>query len=281
MIRYLSGTFLWCAILAIVSSAHATTTKISYTYDAIGRLTEVNYDSGQEMKYGYDPAGNITKASNWAAASETVISPTSISVPFADSDGSFTVTWGASTTSGVTYVLEEATDSNFTQTVRTAYNGSSTSSLIYGRSTGTTLYYRVNASKEGFKDSTWRTADNGCVVTLPVVTAPSAPVINNIVVGAGSATIYLSAPSNNGGAAIVSYTGTCVAEGEYIRFATSIITQITVTDLVIGVTYDCTFTATNSQNYTSVSSTIAPVTPVEKNAFPWILYFPAILNGVR
>jgi YD repeat-containing protein len=281
MMRYFLGTSILCAILAMVSSAQATTAKINYTYDPIGRLTEVSYDSGQEMKYGYDPAGNIIKASNWATASETVVLPSSISVPSADSDGSFTVTWGASTTAGVTYALEEATDAAFTQTLRNAYSGSSTSTLIYGRSTGTTYYYRVKAYKEGFKDSAWRLTANGCTVTFPVVTAPGAPVINSIVAGAGSATIYFTAPSNNGGAAIVSYTATCVADGEYTRTATSTMTHITVGDLVIGVTYDCTVTATNSEYYTSAASTFVPVTLIKPNAFPWILYLPAIQNGVR
>lgn len=272
------GISIVCAILAIVSSAHATTARINYTYDSIGRLTEVNYDSGQEMKYGYDPAGNITKVSNWAAASETVISPTSISVPSSDSDGSFTVTWGASSTAGVTYVLEEATDSAFTQTLRSAYTGSSTSALIYGKTTGS-LYYRVKAYKEGYKDSTWRTAGNACTVILPSVTEPGTPVINSIIAGAGYATIYFTPPSSNGGASIVEYTAICVADGEYTQVATSATTFIVVTDLTIGVEYDCTVSASNSAGYTGNSSAAQTVIPVEKDPFPWLLFLPAIQHG--
>lgn len=281
MIRYLSGTFLWCAILAIVSSAHATSAKISYTYDAIGRLTEVNYDTGQEMKYGYDPAGNIIKISNWTAASETVVAPVSISVPSSDSDGSYTVSWGISPTAGVTYVLEEATDTAFSLTLRTAYNGTHTSAVITGRSTGVTWYYRVKAYKEGLKDSEWQKTVNGCAVVIPEIGAPGAPIINSIVAGPGSATIYFTAPSNNGGASIVRYTATCVADGEVTRTASSTITYITVDNLTAGIAYDCSVTATNNANYTSAASWYNSSVIPNEDEFPWILFLPAIQNGVR
>lgn len=95
----------------------------------------------------------------------TVDTPSSITVPPNDCDGDYTVSWGASSTSGVTYVLQEATDSSFSTDLRTAYSGSSTSTLITGRSSGNTYYYRVKATLSGYTDSSWRTCSNGCVVT--------------------------------------------------------------------------------------------------------------------
>ncbi|MFH0730525.1 MAG: DUF4214 domain-containing protein [Pseudomonadota bacterium] len=90
--------------------------------------------------------------------------PSSITVPATDDDGSYTISWSPSTTSGVTYVLEEATDSGFTGELRTAYSGSSTSTSITGSTVGATYYYRVKATRSGYADSDWQKGSNGCAV---------------------------------------------------------------------------------------------------------------------
>ena len=95
--------------------------------------------------------------------------PSSITVPSNDSDGSYEVSWGASSSSGVTYVLEEATDSSFTSGLRTAYTGTQRNTAISERTSGNTYYYRVKASGSGYIDSPWRTGSNGCYV-LPTYT---------------------------------------------------------------------------------------------------------------
>jgi hypothetical protein len=100
----------------------------------------------------------------------TAGTPSSIFVPSSDSDGNYTVSWGTSSTSGVTYVLEEATNSGFTSGKRTAYSGSSTSRNITGRSNGVTYYYRVKATKNGYNNSAWNPGSNGCTVTFPTPT---------------------------------------------------------------------------------------------------------------
>jgi len=136
----------------------------------------------------------------------TAGTPSSITVPSSDSDGSYTVSWGASSTSSVTYVLEEATNSSFSSGLRTAYSGSSTSTTITGRSSGTTYYYRVKATKSGYTDSPWRTGLNGCVVgalSLPLTenfsasTMPSGWTTQNI--GTGISERWNVSNSNNAG----------------------------------------------------------------------------------
>ena len=97
---------------------------------------------------------------------QTVGTPSSISVPSSDSDGSYSISWGTSSTSSVTYVLEEATNLSFSSGLRTAYSGSSTTTTITGRSSGTIYYYRVKAIRSGYTDSSWRTGSNGCTVTI-------------------------------------------------------------------------------------------------------------------
>jgi alpha-tubulin suppressor-like RCC1 family protein len=111
--------------------------------------------------------------------------PSSMSVPVSDTDGSYMVSWGASVSSGVTYVLQEATDTAFLTDLRTVYRGTALSETITGRSNGKTYYYRVKVIKSFYADSSWAVADNGCVVTLPVPTV----VVTSPVAGATSVSV--------------------------------------------------------------------------------------------
>lgn len=91
------------------------------------------------------------------------VTPKLLQIPSTSSTGDYTISWGSSETSNVTYVLEEATNENFTENLRTAYTGPRLSTTISDKSKGT-YYYRVKATKEGYEDSEWRTGDHGCVV---------------------------------------------------------------------------------------------------------------------
>lgn len=93
--------------------------------------------------------------------------PATLTVPPTDADGAFTVSWTASATPGVSYVLQEATNNTFTLGSRLLPNTTGLSANISGRATGTTYYYRVKAIKAGYADSGWRGAGNGCLVKFP------------------------------------------------------------------------------------------------------------------
>jgi len=93
-----------------------------------------------------------------------VSAPTSISVPVADADGTYSVTWKASSTHGATYTLEESTTPDFKTNLRTLSLGTSLSKTINGRTLNRTYFYRVKASLAGYTDSRWFTASNGCAV---------------------------------------------------------------------------------------------------------------------
>ena len=129
--------------------------------------------------------------SNGCVVTITAGAPSTIAVPSSASDGSYTVSWGSSSTSSVTYILEEATDSSFSSDLSTAYSGSSTSTTITDRSSGTTYYYRVKATRSGYTDSSWRTGSNGCVVTITAgtpstITVPSSDSDGSYTVSWGS-----------------------------------------------------------------------------------------------
>ena len=99
--------------------------------------------------------------------------PTSITVPTGDADGAYTVSWGASATAGVTYVLQEATNNTFTAGLRTAYSGKVLNAQISSRTSGKVYYYRVMAKKTGYTNSAWRTGTHGCAVPGTKVGRPT------------------------------------------------------------------------------------------------------------
>lgn len=98
-----------------------------------------------------------------SVSAQSTAAPASIIVPVSDPDGTFNISWSASATPGATYTLQEATNSQFTADLRTAYNGTALYKKLTRR-VGKTYYYRVRASKLGFLDSAWKTGANGCQI---------------------------------------------------------------------------------------------------------------------
>jgi hypothetical protein len=98
-----------------------------------------------------------------------VASPASILVPAASNpDGSYAISWGKSATTGVKYLLEEATNAAFTEGLNSVYFGTALKTDIFERTPGMTYYYRVKAVKAGLKDSNTKTALTGCLVQGPL-----------------------------------------------------------------------------------------------------------------
>ena len=70
---HFGGALLASALgLFVASSAAAQVTEI-YTYDALGRVTQINYSNGAVIKYTYDAAGNRTQVSGTAAPTSTKV----------------------------------------------------------------------------------------------------------------------------------------------------------------------------------------------------------------
>jgi uncharacterized protein (TIGR02145 family)/uncharacterized repeat protein (TIGR02543 family) len=131
---------------------------------------------------------------NFSAVKPTAGIPPSINIPLNDSDGNYTVIWGESSTSGVNYVLEEATNSSFTSNLRTAYSATGTSAAINGRTNSNIYYYRVKATKAEHIDSDWKAGSNGCEIFGPPVLSVT-PV--DVEISSGSDTTSFSV-SNTG-----------------------------------------------------------------------------------
>lgn len=167
----------------------------------------------------------------------TVTLPAGITVPLSDDDGSYTVSWGASSTGAVAYVLEEATNSSFSSALRTVYAGSSTSAEITERSRGKTYYYRVKATRSGYMDSDWKKAANGCVVkSLPVAISPAGLTVPSSD-GDGSYTVSWGA-SSTGSAAYVLEEATDSSFNNDLRTAYSgSATSAPIDGRIGGITY--------------------------------------------
>jgi large repetitive protein len=102
-------------------------------------------------------------------------------------------------------------------------------------------------------------ADSAASITVSnVISSPDAPTIGTATAGNAQATVSFSAPANNGGAAITSYTVTSNPGGQSASGAGS---PLTVTGLTNGTAYTFSVTATNSAGTSSASAASNSVTP--------------------
>ena len=110
-------------------------------------------------------------------------------------------------------------------------------------------------------------ASNSVTPSSTSATVPGAPAIGATTAGNGSATLWFTAPSSDGGAAIDAYSATC---GTTIVPGTS--SPITVTPLSNGTTYSCTVRAHNSVGFGAPSAAfnVTPLTPVALPSAPTI-----------
>ena len=110
------------------------------------------------------------------------------------------------------------------------------------------------------------------------VTTPGEPTITGTTEGNGLITIAFTAPSDNGGAAITSYEGTCTGGGaSFTGTATS--SPVNVSGLTNGTVYSCSVTATNSAGAGGASAT-ADATPAVSTVATLPLEFNQFGNNV-
>ncbi|MBI1920739.1 MAG: VCBS repeat-containing protein [Geobacter sp.] len=129
-----------------------------------GRANGTYYYRVKAIAPGYSDSAWQSPA-NGCTVSLPCKAPAWAYVATANSTGTFGVSWGASSTSGASYVLEESTDASFATSTQ-VYSGSGTFVNLTGRVNGT-YYYRVKATAPGYSDSAWVSPPNGCMVSLP------------------------------------------------------------------------------------------------------------------
>jgi YD repeat-containing protein len=129
------------ALLIFASRTIQASETINYQYDALGRMTSTSRSGGAQTVYSLDAAGNRLQVQT--SGSTTPSTPPWITVP-STSTGSYTISWGASTSGIVTaYELYESTSAAFAAQ-SLAYNGTGTSLPVSSKPNGT-YYYRARA----------------------------------------------------------------------------------------------------------------------------------------
>ncbi|HIJ97249.1 MAG TPA: multicopper oxidase domain-containing protein [Desulfuromonadales bacterium] len=107
-----------------------------------------------------------------ADAANAAPAPAKITVPASSTTGTYTINWIGTAIAGVTYELQEATDSAFASA--TTVQNTSAPTFTATKTSGNNYYYRVRAlppAASGFTAGVWRTAANPVSVLL----APAAP----------------------------------------------------------------------------------------------------------
>jgi uncharacterized protein (TIGR02145 family) len=119
-----------------------------------------------------------------------------------------------------------------------------------------TMVYDLSANcVRVFVNGLW----SGCIQFDP--TAPGAPVIGTATLGDGTATVSFTAPVNNGGLVITSYTATSSPGNITGTLTQSGSGTITVTGLSNGTAYTFTVTATNAIGTSLASAASGSITP--------------------
>ncbi len=230
------------AALCLSAWANADT----YTYDALNRLTMVQYASGASLTYSYDPAGNRVTSTGIPALMAQTISFGSAPTVYVGGTGVIT----AAATSGLLVSLR----SNSTGVCTIA--GTQVSGVAVGLCT-------IAATQLG--NAVYSAAPEVLQIfsVTAVLTMPGAPSIVSIIPGPGRVTLTLLAPGNTGGGTIVSYSASCSASGHPTVTASSGTTTVVVPGLVAGASYACTATASNG-TYSSAATAPASAIPEPK-----------------
>jgi hypothetical protein len=155
----------------------------------------------------------------------------------------------ASASSGLPLTFSSSTSRTCTLLGQTVSGVSPGTCIITAHQAGDTGYLAAPQATQSFS-----------ITTIDAILAPAAPGMSAPRPGRGSATLFLSAPSSNGGAPIVEYAATCTANGQSPKSASSSGLTLTVRGLKGGIEYACTATARNAFQ-TSSPSTAQKVTP--------------------
>lgn len=148
--RTTSGVSRWgataCGVL-ILASGPAAAESVTYTYDALGRLTSASYASGTTAAYEYDPAGNRTEMDIGVQANQA---------PAAVND---TISTVQGTPHNFDPRINDSDPENGALTVTAKTNGTNGTVAIGG--SGTSLTYTPSGGYSGPDSFTYTITDAG------------------------------------------------------------------------------------------------------------------------
>jgi hypothetical protein len=174
------------------------------------------------------------------------------------------VNWTASTNNGgsaITSYTVTSSPGNF-QATTTNVSTTTITATVTGLTNGIAYTFTVVASNDAGPSS----ASSPASTPVTPKTLPNAP--TNVTASAGNAQAIINwtAPTNNGGSAITSYTVTSSPSGLTTTTANGSSTTATVTGLTNGIAYTFTVVATNAVGNSTASAVSNSVTPNNKVA---------------
>ena len=219
-----------------------------------------------------DDAGNATTASDSTNATVDNIAPSVSSITVSGSPASgdtsmaFTVNFselvGNVSTDDFTLVRTGSAFGSIASV--SASTGSAVDVNIVGISGTGTFKVNLNGGTnivDGVGNSGPAAYTSGSTHTVNILTAPGAPTIGTATAGDAQASVTFTAPGNNGGSAITTYTATSNPEGKFGSCAGPAACTATVNGLTNGTAYTFTVTATNGVGTSTASGISNSVTP--------------------
>ncbi|HPH92255.1 MAG TPA: fibronectin type III domain-containing protein [Ferruginibacter sp.] len=220
--------------------------------------------SGLSNGTAYTFTVTATNGIGTSAPSNPSNSVTPATVPDAPTIGTATAGDGQATVSFIAPVFNGGADitsytatsspGGFTGFVNQAGSGSI---IVPGLTNGTPYTFTVTATNSAGTSSA-SSASN----SITPASVPDAPIVGTATAGNGQASIDFTAPSFDGGSAIISYTATSTPGGITGSVNQSGSGTITVTGLSNGTAYTFTVTATNAIGTSTASAASNSVTPV-------------------
>ncbi|MDD2733101.1 MAG: multicopper oxidase domain-containing protein [Desulfuromonadaceae bacterium] len=191
--------------------------------------------------------------------------PASITVPSSSTTGSYTINWVGTAIAGVTYELQEATDSAFATAV--TVQNTAAPSFTAAKTLNNSFYYRVRAlppAASGFNTGVWRTASNPVSVQLPLAITPA-----TLPVAAVNAPYSSATASAVNGVPPYSWSAVGLPASLTIDPATGLISGTpTPADILAGTASSYAITVTVTDSSIPAASQSAPLTLVINQVLP-------------